>query len=170
MPNLTSHFRRRAREGFTLVEVVIALAILVFAGFGLVSLLAVGLQSNHDSREQLQAATLAEYYCSTRRAAPTANFTGSSSPQPNFPIPVLSTTANNLSSPTYVTWDGAATTLSAGNARFGVIYNIMAPASYVPSTAPGIATMYLCIFWPPQGSTTSAGTGHFELTTTFALP
>jgi prepilin-type N-terminal cleavage/methylation domain-containing protein len=170
MPKLSSPIRPPARHGFTLVEVVIALAILVFAGFGLVSLLAVGLQSNRDSREQLQAATLAEFYCSVRRAAPTTSFTGTSSPEPNFPIPVLSTTAGNLSSPTYVTWDGAATTLTSGNARFGLLYNITAPANYVPSTSPGIATMYLCIFWPPQASTTSAGTGHFELTTTFALP
>jgi type II secretory pathway pseudopilin PulG len=170
MPHFPSFPRRPGRTAFSLVEVVIALAILVFAGFGLVSLLAVGLQSNHDSREQLQAATLAEYYCSTRRAAPTANFSGGSSPQPNFPIPALSNTVNNLAAPTYVTWDGATTTLASGNARFGVLYNITAPANYVPSTSPGIATMYLCIFWPPQGSITSASTGHFELTTTFALP
>ncbi len=98
--------RLALRRGFSLIEVVIALAILVVAGFGLIGLLAVGLQGTHDSREQIQAATLAEYYCSIRRAAPVDSFNGTSSPQPGFPIPALSTTgtaANNLASQTYVT-------------------------------------------------------------------
>ncbi len=163
--------RFSARGGFSLVEVVLALAILVVAGFGLVGLLFVGLQGGHDSREQLQAATLTEYYFSTRRAAPTTDFTGTSSPEPNFPIPSLATSAQNLTSPVYVTWDGATTTLTKGDARFGVLYNITAPAGYVPVTSPGVATVYLCIFWPPQAPAGNAANGgHFEITSSFSLP
>jgi len=160
-------YRRSKKSGaFTLVEVVVALGIFIFAGFALIGLLAVGLQSSRDSKEQLQAANIAEFLCSTRRAAPTANLT---TPQPNFPLPVLSTSINNLTTPTFLTWDGAQTTLAAGNARFALLYNIIAPTAYTPKVNPGVATVYLCLYWPPQGPITP-NTGHFEVTTTFALP
>ncbi len=163
--------RAPSRGGLQLGEVVLALAILVVAGFGLVGLLFVGLHGGHDSREQLQAATLAEYYFSTRRAAPTTDFSGTSSSEPNFPIPSLATSAQNLTAPVYVTWDGAATTLEKGDARFGLLYNIMAPSGYVPVTSPGVATVYLCIYWPPQALTGNAASGgHFEVTSSFSLP
>ncbi len=160
----------RFDAAFSLVEVVLALGIFIFAGFAMVGLLGVGLQGSSDSKQQLQAATIAEFLCSTRRAAPTQDFTVSTSVQPNFPLPVLSTTTNNYSTPTYLTWDGAATTLAAGNARFGLIFSIMAPASYTASTNPGYSTVYLYLYWPPRASPKAATTGRYELTSTFALP
>ncbi len=128
-----------------------------------------GLQSNHDSREQLQAATLAEYYCATRRARADGEFRR----QPESPAEFSHPSAQHdrqQSRDADLCRDGTTTTLAKGDARFGVLYNITAPAKYAPSTSPGVATMYLCIFWPPQGSTTSAGTGHFELSTSVTLP
>ena len=160
----------RHRAGFSLVEVVLALGVVVFAGFALIALLTLGLKSSSDSKEQLQAATIAEAICSTRRAAPTQDFT-SSPTEPNFPLPVLSTSSDNLSSsPIYLTRDGTTTTLASGNARFGLFYKITAPANYVPSTFPGAATVYLCLYWPAQALATSQTLSHFEVTTTFALP
>ncbi len=152
------------RAAFSLVEVVLALAIFVFAGFALISLLSVGIQANHNSKEQLQAANIVEFLCSTRRAAPTASLTTS---EPNFPLPILSTTADNLSSPAYLTWDGLAT--NAANASFGLLYSIQAPANYTAKTNPGYARVYLCLYWPAQAPL-NATAGRFELESTFALP
>jgi type II secretory pathway pseudopilin PulG len=57
-----------------LVEIVVALAIFIFAGFALIGLLGVGMQNNRDSKEQLQAANIAEFICSTRRGTPMTDF------------------------------------------------------------------------------------------------
>ena len=160
----------RNNAGFTLVEVALALGIVVFAGFSLVGLLALGLKNSGDSKQQLEAATIAEAICSTRRAAPTQDFTAGTSPQPNFPLPVLSVSQNNFSSPLYLTRSGTTTTRASGTARFGFFYNITAPATYIPSTLPGFSTVYLCLYWPAQAAPATPNLAHFEVTTTFALP
>lgn len=150
-------------NAFSLVEVVLSLGVVVFAGFALLGLLAVGMQNSQDSRERTQAATIAEALCATRRAAPTNDFTVATSPQPNFPLPILTNTVNNLAAPIYLTRDGLAT--NAANASFGFLYNI-----YGSTNSPGVATAYLCLYWPAQSAPTGAFTSHFEVTTTFALP
>jgi type II secretory pathway pseudopilin PulG len=166
---------RRDIQAFSLIEVVVALAVFVFAGVALVGVLAVGIQSNRDSKEQLQAANIAECICATRRATPMTDFTVSTS-QPGFPLPVLysstwspSYTTNNFTTPTYLTWDGTTTTLASGNARFGFLFNITAPTNYVSGITPGRSTVYMSLYWPAQASA-AAAPGHFELNTTFALP
>jgi Tfp pilus assembly protein PilV len=172
-------------RAFSLVEVVLALGIFIFAGFSMIGLLAMGLQNSSDSRQQLQASTVAEMICSTLRAAPNAVYNGSTT-QPNFPLPALTNAVstgntNNISplNPIYLTWDGTTTTSASGNARFGLLYSITAPTTYVAvgtsgmAPSPGAATVYLYIYWPGQMAPTNAtntATSHFELTTTFALP
>ena len=165
---------RRKRAAFSLVEVVLALGIFVFAGFALIGVLSVGIQSNRDSKEQLQAANIAEFICSTRRATPMTDFTVSTN-QPGFPLPVLYSSAwaptyttNNFTAPTLLTWAGVTTT-STSNARFGLLYNIIAPTNYISGVTPGTARVYLCLYWPAQAPITAAS-GHFEVTSTFALP
>ena len=156
---------RSKNRAFSLIEVVVALGIVTFAGFSLIGLLSVGLRNTSDSKMQLQAATIMEQMCSVRRAAPTNDLTHI---QTNFALPVLGSSLNNLSSttPTWLAWDGTVTTTSA-NARFGFLYNITAPTTY---TSGSTATAYLCLYWPPLVSPTNANLGHFEVTTTFALP
>ena len=155
-------------QAFSLIEVVLALGIVVFAGFALIGLLGVGLQNSSESRQQHQAASIVEMLCSTRRAAPTADL---STAQPGFPLPALTNTANNFAATTnlFLTSDGVVTA-NASDARFGFLYNIIAPTNYVASTSPGASTVYLCLFWPPQANPTNAIVGHYEVTTTFALP
>jgi type II secretory pathway pseudopilin PulG len=162
-------------KAFSLVEVVVALAIFIFAGFALIGLLSVALKNSRDSKEQLQAANISEYICATRRATPLTDFTVSAN-QPGFPLPVLYSpawagqnyTTNNFAAPTLLTWDGV-TTSSQANARFGMVFNIISATNYVAKVSPGVATVYLSIYWPAQAQPgTSAG--HFELTTKFALP
>jgi hypothetical protein len=144
--------------------VVFALAIFVFAGFALVGLLGVGLSGTQDSRARTQAATIAESYCSTLRAAPTNDFTATSSPITGFPIKPLNTSQNGLTTTTYLTKDGIATN-NVAYADFGFLYNVTSSG-----TSPGTSTVYFCFYWPPQASPTVPSTSHFELTTTFALP
>jgi hypothetical protein len=159
----------RDNAGFSLVEVALALGIVVFAGFSLVGLLALGLKNSGDSKQQLEAATIAEAICSTRRAAPTLNL---ASTQPNFPLPALNvtTTQSNFSMPLYLTRNGTTTTLAKGDARFGLFYQIIPPASYVPSISPGVATVYLCLYWPAGVAPATPNISHFEVTTTISLP
>ena len=157
----------RNKRAFSLIEVVLSLAIFVFVGIAMIGLLGVGLQNSQDSRERTQAATIVEAMCATRRAAPTNNFTVATSPQPGFPLPVLNTSSNNLGAsgtPVYLTWDGATNTLASGTARFGFLYNINPTG-----TSPGASSVYLCLYWPAQASPNTAQ-GHYEVTTTFALP
>jgi type II secretory pathway pseudopilin PulG len=157
-----------------LVEIVVALAIFIFAGFALIGLLGVGMQNNRDSKEQLQAANIAEFICSTRRGTPMTDFSVNLT-QPGFPLPVLYSSAwapnfttNNFASPTLLTWDGLATANPA-NARFGFVYSIVSAPNYVASVKPGIATVYFSLYWPAESSTTTSA-GHFEVTTKFQLP
>jgi prepilin-type N-terminal cleavage/methylation domain-containing protein len=163
---------REQKRGFSLVEVTVALAIVVFATFALIGMLLVGLQGGSDSKQRFQAATIAESFCTTLRAAPAVDFTASGSLQPNFPLPTLKTSANNFgSTPVALTWDGQkAPSLTDSSARFGLIYSIIAPAQYTPSVTPGVSIVYLDIFWPARALPTAKGTSHFELTTTIALP
>jgi Tfp pilus assembly protein PilV len=145
-------------NAFSLVEVVVALAITVFAGFALIGLLAVGLQSSQDSKQRLQAATVAEALCSTRRACPTNDLTAQ-----QFPIPSLAVPGDNTASPSFLTWDGAKTT-TAANARFGFLYSISTNAT------PGASAVHLCLYWPPQAPANNPATGYYEVSTTVALP
>jgi uncharacterized protein (TIGR02598 family) len=163
---------RKNIRAFSLVEVVTALAIFVFAGFALIGLLSVALQSSRDSKEQLQAANIAEFICSTRRAAPTNDISTS---QPGFPLPVL-TTAVTTPQTVGLTWDGLMTpggTVTDSTARFALVYTVNPTTYPVPAgnttTKTGYAKVYLCLYWPAQAPAT-ASAGRFEITTTFALP
>ncbi len=150
-----------------------ALGIFIFAGFSLVGLLGLGLQSSRDSKEQLQAANIAEFICSTRRASPTNDLT---TVQPNFPLPALTTSTPTPTTPIGLTWDGLKTTsglVTDPTARFGLIYTINPTIYPVPAgnttTMTGVSKVYLCLYWPAQGNA-GPNAGHFEVTTTFALP
>jgi len=164
---MNSRFKPNA---FSLVEVVLSLGIVVFAGFALIGLLAVGLQNSQDSRERTQAATIAEAICTTRRAAPTNDFTAAPSAQPNFPLPRLDAPvpASSMSPGIYLTRDGATTT--AANASFGFLYRITPIVDPSSHASAHIASVYLCLYWPAQASPANASTSHFDLSTTFALP
>ena len=157
-------------QAFSLVEVVLALGIVVFAGFALIGLMVVAVQGTRDSKEQLQAATLAESICSTLRATPSSNYSSSAFPQQGFPLPYITNSASNFTTtPVYLTWDGVATTKA--QARFGLYYSVTAPSNYTPVTSPGAAVVYLSFFWPAAASSVPVNSaGHFEITSTFALP
>jgi uncharacterized protein (TIGR02598 family) len=155
----------QASRGFTLVEVVIALGITAFCLAILLGLFAVGLRNSRESAEQILAAHLAQSIIDTRRAAPTATFTG------YFPLPATGT---------FLTPGGAAVTgtklidqngnvtTSATSAQYGLTYTITPPA-IASSTSSGTLTLsgvqlYLCLYWPPQ-TTLATSVGRYEIVT-----
>ncbi len=157
---------KKAKEAFSLVEVTLALGIFVFAGIALIGLLTVGLQNDQDSKLKLQAATVAEDLCSTRRASPTNDL---SSVQLNFPLPPLTTATNNFSATTYLTADGETT--DAPHARFAFLYKITPSFYSVPTgnTTSGLSSVYMCFYWPAQANATN-NAGHYDVTTVIPLP
>jgi len=167
--NMSLLTKRKYVKAFSLVEVVVAMAVFIVAGFALIGLLGAGLKSNSDSKQQLQAATIAEMLCSTRRASPSATILDANGN--GFALPPITSATNNLSAttPTYLTWDGLTTNQATG-ARFGLLYNVVPSTNYVASLKPGVATVYLCLYWPALANATNTANGHFELTSTFALP
>lgn len=162
-------------EGFSLVEVVVAMGVFVVAGLGLVGLLGIGLKNSNDSNEQIQAASIAEMICSTLRAAPETDLMGSGSVNPNFPIPPLNTTGNATAGTVFLTADGTQVpSATSPGASFALIYKIYTtfypiPAGITSQPTTGVATLYLCFYWPAQATATS-NKGQYELTSTFALP
>ena len=165
--------RRRGASGFSLIEVVLALAIAVFSGFVLIALFATALQDGADSKERFQAASIAEGLISARRAAPIAANIMDVSGNKALPLDPLDATESKLATPIYLTWDGAVTdaTGSQGPPRFCLIYNTIFNPIPAEATSTGNSVVYLCLYWPPTPTPPGgARAGHFEVTTTFTLP
>ena len=144
-------------KAFSLVEVVLAIAICSFVLIAILGLFTTGLQSTRESEQQIQAANLASTLISLRTASPTNNIAA----LPNFAIPTTAMTnaygpayAGNV----YVGPDGQTTTLA------NAVYLITCQAGTNTMTGNGISQVYLMLSWPPQAAVTSAA-GRYELTT-----
>ncbi len=147
------------RRAFSLVEVVIAIAVVSFCLFALLGLLSVGAQAGYDSSETVQAATMASLLISERRAAPTNTISST------FPILPLTNTMNPSS--VYVAAD--CTMLSSSQTNLPV-YRL---AYKVTSNANKTASLYFCLSWPPSIDPTinpSEVKGRYEVFTCIPLP
>jgi len=151
--------RPTSSNGFTLIEVVLALAIFAFAAVGLISLFSLGLNTSRDSTQKMLSSNIATSLLATRRAAPSGTING-------FLLPPLNASTNNENTPIFLTEDGfeASTT---DQARLGLIYRIVAPDPAL--TTPGFSKVYLCFFWPATAAPSKA-LGRFEITTSVSLP
>lgn len=147
------------RTGFTLIEIVIALAIFAFAGVGLISLFSLGLNTGRDSTEKLLSSNIATSLLATRRAAPKNTIQ-------DFILPPLDVSKNNEAQPLKLTEDGFETT-DPSKARLGLIYRITAPDPSI--TTRSFSQVYLCFFWPANAQPAKA-MGRFEITTSVSLP
>jgi type II secretory pathway pseudopilin PulG len=143
-------------RAFTLVEVVLALGISVFALVALVGVLGTGLQSGKDSEDQIQATNLASLIISTRTAAPTNTIA-------NFAIPASAMTngyANAYASGVnYIGFDGRLT-----NSAYAA-YQITCQAGTNAITGSGICQIYLMLSWPAQMNSANAAAKRYELLT-----
>jgi uncharacterized protein (TIGR02598 family) len=145
---------------FTLVEVVIALAIFSFAIMGIASLFLVGINTSKDSSDQIQAANIASLLISTRRAMPTNIVTDFALPPLNV---AYSPTGTFLTNTGGVGLDGTTSGTPAYNLFYQVGTNLV--------TGPHISLVHL-ILWAPTASpmpTNNPGSC-YELTTEVALP
>jgi type II secretory pathway pseudopilin PulG len=148
----------RGNASFSLVEVVLALAIFSFVLVTMMALLSVALRTNKESSDQIQAANIASLLVSTRRAAPTnsgANFT-------NFALPQL-----NQSYVTNTTPLGLDGTTSPGT---GTAYNLYYQVGTNAGTGPNLANVYILIWWPLGARMpTNNPSAYYELSTQVSL-
>jgi uncharacterized protein (TIGR02598 family) len=147
---------RQNVKAFSLVEVVLALAVCSFALVVLMGMLSVGLTSGKESKEELQAANLASLVVSQRRNAPTNTLSAAVLPSLNQPLPVVPAT-------TYVDLAGQKNATAAGSA-FQISYRAGTNAA-----SPGVALVYLRFTWPPQAPAATAP-GRYELATQVLMP
>jgi len=150
-----SHLR-----AFSLVEVVLALAVCTFVLVALVGLLGTGLQTSRDSEGQIHAADVASLLASVRTASPTNTI-------PYFAIPASAMT--NLygnvypDGAGYIGYDGKLTNAASA------AYQITCWAGTNGTTGGKISQLYLMLTWPAQVSAGNASTKHYELLTYVSL-
>jgi len=159
---------------FSLVEVVLAIAVLSVSLIVVIGLMGEGLSNNHDSSSRLQAADIASLLISTRRAAPTNSITLA-----NFALLALGGTNAAGQDMVYATTnftkvqtDGTAVS-SASSSQ--IVYNLRTIVT--PSGAQtNIANVDLVLWWPAtlaaNNSTLPVNnpSGYYELMTQIVLP
>jgi len=128
---------RRSREGFTLIEIVIALGI---AGFCLVSMLGLiptGMKSVKTSLQETTATeALAAIATDLRDTQPGSNTT------PVYAIPIPSAISTTTSTNFYLTEAGALTTSNDFSAQFSVTATLSNSTTF-------LTTAHIQIYWPP---------------------
>lgn len=132
---------------FSLVEVVLALGIVSFALVAIVGLLSVGLKTNKESSEQIDAVGLASLLINTRRARPTDNISRFALPPLNvaYTPAIISvtigsdgTTTTNRTSPSYQLAYQIGTNALTGNRLSLVRLILWQPANTpMPTNSPG---------------------------------
>jgi uncharacterized protein (TIGR02598 family) len=151
-------FRGGGVIAFTLVEVVVAMGIFIFAFITVLALLNVALSRNRESSEQIQAANVASLLVATRRASPTNAGTYFSS----FALPHLDQSL--VTNTTSVGLDGTTSTST------GKTYNLLYTVGTNSVTGANVANVYLLLWWPlgapmPTNNPSSC----FELSTQVSL-
>lgn len=145
---------------FTLVEVVVALGIFSFALFAIAGLFLVGINTNKESSEQIQAANVASLLISTRRALPTNTIA-------NFALPPL----NTLYSATGTSLTGTGGMALDGTTTGTPTYNLFYQAGTNTATGPHLAQVHLILWWPTAAAMPiNNSSTRYELTTQVALP
>ncbi len=153
-----AEFRRSATaslpriQGFSLIEVMIALGVAVFALIALCGLLSSGLRVARLARTELFAAQVASTILAERRAAPLAAM-------PSSPLPPLTNAAPGLQR---VLLNQAGQAASATDAYYSLVYEI-APAG------DDLARVFIALSHPPQTGSDYLGIAraeeNFETTT-----
>ena len=138
---------------------VIALGIFAFALVAIAGLLFVGIDTNKESSDQIQASNLASFLIATRRGMPTNTIS-------HFALPPLNLAATNTVT---VEIDGLTNTAAGlpGADSYKLRYQI------IPGTPSlNMANIYLLLWWPstlPSPSTNNPGS-YYELSTQVPLP
>lgn len=162
-----------ATRGFSLIEVVMALSITVFAVLSILGLLGGALQVNRDSEQRIQAANLAATIIEEYREV--LNGQASSTPvtwPPNFPISnttLPATAPSDYPSPVGISARGAKTGGLSDPATAYALSSIVWKNPNPPGVAVSpyeVVNCSLKLEWPPAGKKALA---HYEVTTSFLV-
>jgi uncharacterized protein (TIGR02598 family) len=151
---LLSH--RRRVTGFSLVEVVMALGILAFAITALLGAFAVGMNTDRESIEELEATHILQTIIAERRANPTLTNT-------NLLLPILNSNSVCTSSNALSLDEIGRLQPGTRTGKFGLLYNVTTAANTNSSS------VYCAIYWPGRATPDNAQ-GRVEMTTRIALP
>jgi uncharacterized protein (TIGR02598 family) len=154
-PRKLLSFRLRI-TGFSLVEVVMALGILAFAITALLGAFAVGMNTDRESIEELEATHILQSLLAERRANPVLTNT-------NMLLPVLSSNSVISSSNALSLDEIGRLQPGTRNGKFGLLYRV------TPSPNTNSAAVYCAIYWPGRAKPENAA-GRVEMTTRIALP
>ncbi len=149
----SGHPVSRSVEGFSLIEVVLAIGVVSFCLVAVLGLLPVGLKSNKDSSNQTTAAGLAMAIASDLKATPASPGATSTITTTNYGLRIPSPGSNAITNTLYLSEDGT-TNSSASDFKSSYLatVTITPPASgMVTATAARIL-----ITWPPVASPTNA--------------
>lgn len=141
------------KQGFSLVEVVLALGVISFAGMALLGVFSLGLDVNRESAEELEATHIAQSLLAERRAAPES---------PGLLSPLSQAGEASKLAPLFLTREGEVTG-QVTEAQYGLVYRI------TPSDSGAVSRVYLCLFWPAAAGADHAQ-GRVELFTVIPLP
>lgn len=155
--------RGKGCRAFSLVEVVLALAICGLALVVMLGLLSEGLAGDMDSREQIQAANLASLIVTPRRFSPTNTFSTDPYKGTNILLPPLNQAYPATATTNWVNSSGQVVT-SLAQADYTLSYQVGTNAAN-----PNVALIYLRFTWPP-GANTNIAEGHYEQTTQILMP
>lgn len=147
---------RRHDKGFSLVEVVMALGILAFAITALLGAFAVGMNTDRESIEELEATHILQTIIAERRANPTLANT-------NLLLPVLNSNWVCNSSNALSLDEIGRLQPGTRSGKFGLIYRI------TPTANTNSSSVYCAIYWPGRATAANAQ-GKVEMTTRIALP
>jgi type II secretory pathway pseudopilin PulG len=165
----------RAKNAFSLVEIVIAIGVATFALVTILSLLPVGLRTAQQSRNQSRAAYLAEQIVSDLRSSSfnNASILSPNTAVPGSPLTALSATINLAAAPAttnflYLQCDGQNNVLATATASqyangvstANVNYLVQIGASSAPIT--NLSTVSVEVSAPAQGALTSRSRYGFQ--------
>ncbi|MEM1060354.1 MAG: hypothetical protein AAGK14_14015 [Verrucomicrobiota bacterium] len=148
------------KRAFSLVEVVLALAIISFVVMVLLGMFSVGLNTNRDSVEELEATHIAQSMLAERRAAPLVE-------NNDFLLPRIDRAASQpTDNPVLLTSEGVrldpeAIDFNPSEVRYALVYDIS------PDNAGNSSHVYVCLFWPPEAGADNAS-GRVEFVTAIA--
>lgn len=153
--------RPSSSAGFSLVEVVIALGLVVFCVVAILSLFSVGLKNSRESAEEIRAASLANGLIGRMRAAPRADLSSS-----GFPFGPLTNAGGPLfqypaGSPKYLKGDGLVAS-SADEAIAAGGCAMSGQGSF--DTATRVAAVSFTLWWPASASLANAA-GKYTVST-----
>ena len=147
--------RNPPRSAFSLVEVILALGIAVFAIVSLVALLPIGLQSSRTSVEESAALNILSTFVADRRATPLATASAL------YRLPALATNMTATTNTFYIA-DGTHAVVEPAKARYRIVCAFAPPAA--GTCAPFLG--YFRATWPAQSPSTNSP-DYVELVVTF---